>query len=444
MFNVAGGFNTTQSLVDTIPPVITINPPQTVYNLFEGGSFNIPIGTSTDDVDGVKTITPAGSVNTNVAGTYTLVYSDSDLAGNIAIPVIVTVNIIADITAPVITINPAQTTYTVEAGSSFTPPIGTSTDNVDGIQSVTPTGTVNVNEVGQYVLVYSAVDSSGNVATPITVTVNVVDTTAPVITINPTQTVYAVELGSSFTPPTGVSTDFVDGTKTIIPTGAVNTNVEGVYTLTYSSTDSSGNSAEPVIVTVTVADTIAPVITVSGDPITIIELGQHAPSFIAITDDGSPVVVGGDAVDNMNLGTYRITFDSVDQAGNEAIQVVRDVEVIVGTVASDYYNTVGTLDKADELWQHSDNYWFVPVTNPETFIEAEYLISDTSGKILLDANLTTNVAVIEGGFLIKVSNFLITFSGICNHQFVLTDSLGNKRPPVFFRKAFVNSIALKH
>ena len=44
---------------------------------------------------------------------------------------------------------------------------------------------VNVNTPGTYTLTYSASDPSGNAADPVTRTVNVVDTTKPVIVVRP-------------------------------------------------------------------------------------------------------------------------------------------------------------------------------------------------------------------------------------------------------------------
>jgi len=78
---------------DTTAPTITINPAQTTYNLTVGDAFSSPVGTSTDAVDGVFTVIPTGSVDTNTAGTYTLTYSDTDAAGNVATPIVVTVNV---------------------------------------------------------------------------------------------------------------------------------------------------------------------------------------------------------------------------------------------------------------------------------------------------------------------------------------------------------------
>ena len=96
-----------------------------------------------------------------------------------------------DLTKPVITIagdNPA----TVELGSTYTD-AGASALDDSGSVTVRSVGTVNTNQVGSYTITYFATDSSGNTASA-TRTVNVVDTTAPVITLTGSATV-DVELG---------------------------------------------------------------------------------------------------------------------------------------------------------------------------------------------------------------------------------------------------------
>jgi hypothetical protein len=76
------------------------------------------------------------------------------------------------------------------------------------------------------------------------------DTTAPVITVP--QSTYTITVGDSFTVPNGTATDNADATVSVAPTGTVDTNTAGVYTLYYNHTDAAGNVATQVTVTVTV------------------------------------------------------------------------------------------------------------------------------------------------------------------------------------------------
>ena len=78
-----------------------------------------------------------------------------------------------DTTAPVITLlgtNP-QTIY---KGATFTDPEATVTDNVDATRTITGNGSVDTTKVGNYTLTYAATDVAGNVAQPVTRTINVV------------------------------------------------------------------------------------------------------------------------------------------------------------------------------------------------------------------------------------------------------------------------------
>ena len=72
---------------------------------------------------------------------------------------------------------------THEAATPFTDTGATASDSVDGdiTGSIVFGGSVDVNAPGSYVLTYDVSDAAGNVATQVTRTVNVQDTTAPVI-----------------------------------------------------------------------------------------------------------------------------------------------------------------------------------------------------------------------------------------------------------------------
>ena len=83
---------------------------------------------------------------------------------------------------PIITIegdNPA----TVELGATYTDAGASWTDPLDGSGNATVTGTVDVNTLGAYSLTYDFTDGAGNAGTQVTRTVNVVDTTSPIITL---------------------------------------------------------------------------------------------------------------------------------------------------------------------------------------------------------------------------------------------------------------------
>src|SRR5207247_6226535 len=140
-------------------------------------------------------------------------------------------------------------------------PGATASDACADSRAVTTSGSVNANTPGAYTLTYTATDPSGNSAR-VTRSVNVVDTTKPVIALNGTDSL-TVECHSSFTDPGATATDACAGSLAVTTSGSVNANTPGAYTLTYTATYPSGNSAT-VTRSVNVVDPTTPVITPHG------------------------------------------------------------------------------------------------------------------------------------------------------------------------------------
>jgi hypothetical protein len=72
---------------------------------------------------------------------------------------------------------------TLEAGSFYIEPGVTADDNRDGdiTNRIGAAGFVDIGELGSYTIDYSVSDTAGNAAAPLSRTVTVVDTIAPVI-----------------------------------------------------------------------------------------------------------------------------------------------------------------------------------------------------------------------------------------------------------------------
>jgi tripartite motif-containing protein 71 len=168
------------TIVDTLAPTITLIG-STAMTVECHVSFTDPGATANDACAGDLTgsIIVSGTVNPNVVGPYTLTYKVSD--GSHTTSITRTVNVV-DTTPPTITVNGANP-MTVECHTSFTDPGATAHDGCAGSFPATASGTVNVNVPGTYTITYNASDPSGNPAAPQTRTVNVVDSTAPVITL---------------------------------------------------------------------------------------------------------------------------------------------------------------------------------------------------------------------------------------------------------------------
>ena len=314
---------------EDVLPVITLNGAATV-NHEQGTSYTDAGATATDTVDGTLTVTVSGVVDSTIAGSYILTYTASDSAGNSAVAVSRTV-IVSDTTAPVISLT-GSSSVAHEQGTPYTDPGATSSDTVDGSLAVILTGTVQWEEDGIYTLTYTATDSAGNV-TVMTRIVTVSDTTAPVISLIGSSSV-AHEQGTPYADPGATSSDTVDDLgMTVVTTGTVDTATAGTYTLTYTATDGAGNVSNVVTRTVTVSDTIAPVITfddvdsdfyasatsASGYMLTDDNISYVTGLFSAIDAvDGSIAVTGFPSSGLLPIGINVFTATATDAAGNVA------------------------------------------------------------------------------------------------------------------------------
>jgi len=348
-------------VVDIDDPVITLSGSSTVYIEY-GGSYSEPGYSVSDNYDTNISVSVSGSINTSSLGTYYKYYNATDSSGNTATQRKRTI-IVRDTTRPVISITGSSTIY-VEIGSSYSDAGATWSDAVDGSGSANSSGTVNTNVLGSYTITYSYTDSSGNSAYTKSRTVVVRDTTAPSLSLNGDSTVY-VGLGGTYTEQGATYSDNVDGSGSANVSGTVDTNTLGSYTITYSYTDSSGNTATSITRTVIVEDQTKPLLTLNGDSTIYVEYNGTYSELGAVFNDnvdgtGDAVVSG--TVDTSTLGSYTITYSYTDANGNVADTITRTVIVEdstkpVLTLNGDstvYVGLNGTYTESGASW--TDNY----------------------------------------------------------------------------------------
>jgi len=83
---------------------------------------------------------------------------------------------------------------------------------------------------------------------------------APIVTLNGASSLSLVQ-GTSYTEEGAVATDDIDQTLTPVISGTVDTGSVGTYTITYTATDSSGNTGSSTReVTVTASTVAEPVV----------------------------------------------------------------------------------------------------------------------------------------------------------------------------------------
>ncbi|MFP4844648.1 immunoglobulin-like domain-containing protein [Winogradskyella sp. PE311] len=420
---------------DTEAPVITLNGSATV-DLNVGESYTELGATATDNIDGILTssIVVAGdTVDTNTGGTYVVTYNVSDAAGNDAIEVIRTVTVIPDTTAPVITLN-GSATVDLNVGESYTELGATATDNIDGdlTSSIVVAGDiVDTNTAGTYVVTYNVSDAAGNVATEVIRTITMIaDTTAPVITLLGDATVN-LEQGDSYSDLGATAIDNIDGnlTSSIIIVGDnVDTNTIGSYTITYNVSDAAGNAAVEVIRTVNVTmDGTPPVITLIGASNIDLNVGDVYNELGATATDNidgnitANIIISG-AVDTNSAGTYFVNYNVSDAAGNAANQVTRTINVIADTtppvivlvgnatinlIVGDTYNEQGATatDNLDGNLTSSIVIAGNVNTNAAGAYSVTYNVSDNAGNIANEVIRTVNVSDPSTGCAGGISTF---------------------------------------
>jgi len=236
-----------------------------------------------------------------------------------------------------------------------------------------------------------------------------VDDTAPVITLNGNPNI-THEAGLLYVDANASWTDGVDGSGTLVATGEVNVSIPGTYTLSYNFTDAAGNVAQTVTRTVNVVDRIAPVITLNGDANITHEAGfvyvdANASWMDAV--DGSGVLVAAGEVNVSIPGTYTLSYNFTDAAGNVAQTVTRTVNV-VDTIA------------------------------PVIMLSGHANITHEAGFVYVDANASWTDEVDGSGVLVATGGVNASVPGIYELSYHYTDEAGNEADTVIRKVHVIN------
>jgi hypothetical protein len=366
----SASFTVTVSLNDTIPPVVTVPGDFTVETESSAGTTVTFSASANDDKDGplTPTCSPA-SGSTFPVGTTKVTCTATDSSGNTGSASFnVTVNLV-DHTAPVVTVpsgvsvntpNPAGTSVTFSASAN---------DNVDG--PLTPTCTPSSGStfpVGTTKVTCSATDSSGNTGSAsFNVTVNLVDTTAPVITVPADISVNTPDPAGAAVSYTATATDNIDGsiTPSCKPASGAVFPV-GTTTVTCTATDAHGNSSQATFkVTVVLIDVTPPAF--SNVPATLKReadgptgsvVTYTAPTAVDNLDGPVPVTCSPLSGKLFPLGATKVHCSATDTHGNTGTAVF-EVSVVDTTAprlllppaASVYATSPGGISRDDAVVQ---------------------------------------------------------------------------------------------
>ena len=201
---------------------------------------------------------------------------------------------------------------------------------------------VDTSKLGNQTIHYVVRDAAGNFGTATRTVTVAVDTWSPVISLTDGESL-EVLLDSTFTDPGFSVTDDKDtgleaNVQTVIKDSngqtvqSLDTSVDAAtFTITYSVTDSDGNTGTATRnITIIDADIVPPVITLNGPVVINHPVGQpfNDPGATAQDNvDGEITTTSTNDVDPDTVGTYTISYSATDAAGNLATPVDRTVLV---------------------------------------------------------------------------------------------------------------------
>jgi len=428
---------------DKTPPALLVNGPDTTYiEVTPSPIHPIPVPTvisAIDLVDGPLTgsvFIDSAKVQTNIVGTYIVTYNVTDISGNTAS--LVRVIQVIDTIPPVLKLI-GNATMSVEVFTHFTDPGITVSDNYNSAGQLNPlvtvTGNVDTLTVGTYTLTYSLTDLSGNKAVSVTRTVKVIDTLPPVISLNGAPT-DSVAVFTPYSDPGVTASDLYDGNNVTITTsgtfysnfpGGNNPNITGsAYTIIYTATDKSGNSAS-VTRTVKVQDITAPVITLAGDvAVSVCRWFNYQDARFTVTDDynkpsemkidseGTFYTKGGTTM----YGLYYLRYKATDKSGNSSYSGYRIIEVKRETD----FTCVSSVAPGLGLGQYVSVY---PNPSNGKFNINANLPSPENIRISVCNMLGQEIAVVHNGMLGQ-SGFTLDLSNQPNGIYLLNIVSGNE------------------
>ena len=310
--------------------------------------------TANDDVDGTVTVSHnALALDNFPIGDTIVTFSAKDSSDNIGTSQ-ATVTI-ADQTSPIITLV-GGSAITVNLDEPYVDLGSTAVDNVDGdISDLVVVGgdTVDTSKGGIYTITYNIIDVAGNAALERTRRITIQDVAAPIVSPPENITVAATDdLGTADSDTSiiaflaaATANDTIDGDVNVTHNAPAIFPI-GTTIVTFSAIDSDSKTGASQA-TVTITDQTAPVITLTGESSISLfrdqdynEAGYSAEDNVD-GDMSANVVVGGETVDTTTLGTYTVTYNLTDSAGNDAAQLTREINIIIDPDSDSAIDTDG-------------------------------------------------------------------------------------------------------
>ncbi len=393
----------TITVSDNVAPVVP-----TLATLTGACSVIVTAPTTTDNCSGSITGTTSSPLTYSAQGTYTIVWTFTDAAGNTSTAnqtVIVLDNIAPTISAPAavtVNANAACNASGVVLGSPTTSDNCSSVTTSNNAPAIFPLGTTTV--------IWTATDAAGNSATA-TQTVTVLDAQVPTISAPANITVqanascvaYNVNIGNPITTDNCGVASVTNNGPAVYPLGTT--------TVTWTVSDNSGNTATATQ-TITVVDQALPIVVA---PSNVTLFASNSCSILnssfslgsAYTSDNCTVAnISNNAPAAFPVGTTTVVWTVTDGNGNTATanQLVTVFDLVNPTIVAPSTVTVnanascavtgvtlGTPITADNcsVLSVTNN---APATYPLGTTTVTWTVSDVNGNT---ATATQNVIVVD-------------------------------------------------
>ena len=298
------------------------------------------LGNSSDMTSSVVT---TGSVDNLNAGENTIQYTLTSSDNLVSVTQIRVVSVI-DTVKPIIVMR-GSSTITHERGTNYGDLGADATDeNIDLTSKISVHSTVNQNVVGTYTVTYNAVDSRGNAAIPVVRTVNVVDNISPSLQLTGNTSV-SVNQGESYSEQGARIIDSGVDIGPATPSGTVNVNTPGSYTITYNGSDAAGNAATPITRTILVESST--IITANANYVQIGQdidgeaLEDQSGISVSINSDGTIVAIGAPHNDANSSNSGHTRVHQYD--GTQWVQIGQDIDSTGYSGYSVSINSDGTI-----------------------------------------------------------------------------------------------------
>ena len=378
--NMISGYNSTNAGVQTITVSyldktktfeVTVLPKEEkapIITLDENNIYEIEIGenipqfaataVSGEDLETSINVDITNNIVNTELGTYIVTFKAQDPVNN-KITVITKQFKVVDTIIPEITFEDSESIWYIEVNSqNYSIPQANATDNSG--ETITVKANINnldITKLGTYTIIYTATDSSNNTKTSER-TVVVRDTIKPefVKFVDGTSSLLTISRGTEFVDNGAIFRDNYNGEMIVFGEGTVNYNKVGVYTITYQVNDSSGNTSEEIIRTVSVTE-YPPVISYYDEdgakailtddkifryrPIIIFNRGQVS----SFKKDGQTAVF----VENEKLtdGEYEITVDGGDGTSTTRTFIVDTTAPVITGISTGRYQAPVTITFED-------------------------------------------------------------------------------------------------